>query len=101
MLRVRMPGGVMTAAQYLALDELADRYGNGTLRITTRQGIQFHGIIKGDLKPTIAAINHTLLTTQSACGDVVRNVTTSPAPRARRGACAARGGCADAERGSC
>ncbi len=80
MLRVRMPGGRMTAAQYLALDDVADRYGNATLRITTRQGIQFHGIIKGDLKPTIAAINHALLTTQSACGDVVRNVTTSPAP---------------------
>ena len=80
MLRVRMPGGRMTAAQYLALDELADTYSNGTLRITTRQGIQFHGVIKGNLKPAIAAINHTLLTTQSACGDVVRNVMTSPAP---------------------
>jgi sulfite reductase (ferredoxin) len=80
MLRVRMPGGILTAAQYLALDELADTYANHTLRITTRQGIQFHGIIKGDLKPTIAAINQTLLTTQAACGDVVRNVTTSPAP---------------------
>ena len=80
MLRVRMPGGRMTVAQYLALDGLADQYGNGSLRITTRQGIQFHGIIKDALKPTIAAINHTLLTTQAACGDVVRNVTTSPAP---------------------
>jgi sulfite reductase (ferredoxin) len=80
MLRVRMPGGILTAAQYLALDELADRFGNASLRITTRQGIQFHGIIKSDLKPTIAAINDTLLTTQAACGDVVRNVTTSPAP---------------------
>ncbi len=80
MLRVRMPGGFLTAAQYLALDELADTYGNASMRITTRQGIQFHGIIKSDLKPTIAAINRTLLTTQAACGDVVRNVTTSPAP---------------------
>ncbi len=80
MLRVRMPGGRLTAAQYLALDGLADQYGNGTLRITTRQGIQFHGIVKGELKPTIAAINQTLLTTQAACGDVVRNVMTSPAP---------------------
>ena len=80
MLRVRMPGGILTAGQYLALDDLADTYGNGTLRITTRQGIQFHGIIKSELKPTIAAINQTLLTTQAACGDVVRNVTTSPAP---------------------
>ena len=81
MLRVRMPGGILTAAQYLALDGLADQYGNGTLRITTRQGVQFHGIIKGNLKPTVAAINATLLTTQAACGDVVRNVMTTPAPR--------------------
>jgi sulfite reductase (ferredoxin) len=80
MVRVRMPGGRLTAAQYLALDALSDTYGNATLRITTRQGIQFHGVVKGDLKPAIAAINHTLLTTQSACGDVVRNVMTSPAP---------------------
>jgi sulfite reductase (ferredoxin) len=81
MVRVRMPGGVLTAAQYLALDALADDRANQTLRITTRQGIQFHGILKGDLKPAIAAINATLLTTLAACGDVVRNVTTSPAPR--------------------
>ncbi len=80
MVRVRMPGGRLTAAQYLALDGLSDIYGNATLRITTRQGIQFHGVLKGDLKPAIAAINDTLLTTQAACGDVVRNVITSPAP---------------------
>jgi sulfite reductase (ferredoxin) len=80
MLRVRMPGGILTAAQYLALDGLADEYGNASLRITTRQGIQFHGIVKGELKPAIAAIHATLLTTQAACGDVVRNVMTSPAP---------------------
>ena len=80
MLRVRMPGGRLTAAQYLALDELADDRANGTIRITTRQGIQFHGILKGDLKPAIAGINHTLLTTMSACGDVVRNVMCSPTP---------------------
>lgn len=81
MLRVRMPGGWLTAPQYLALDRLADDRANSTLRITTRQGIQFHGILKGDLKPAIAAINHTLLTTMSACGDVVRNITASPTPR--------------------
>lgn len=80
MVRVRAPGGRMTADQYLALDELAGRHANGTLRITTRQGIQFHGIPKGDLKATIAGINRTLLTSMSACGDVVRNVTTTPAP---------------------
>ena len=81
MLRVRMPGGRLTAAQYLALDELADRYGHATLRVTSRQTIQFHGVVKGNLKPTIVAIHRTLLTTQAACGDVVRNVTTTAAPR--------------------
>jgi sulfite reductase (ferredoxin) len=81
MLRVRMPGGMLTAEQYLALDRLADDHANRTIRITTRQGIQFHGILKGDLKPAIAAVNHTMLTTMSACGDVVRNVMASPTPR--------------------
>ena len=81
MVRVRIPGGALTASQYLALDALADRYANATLRVTTRQAIQFHGVLKGDLRAHIAAINHTLLTTQCACGDVVRNVITSPAPR--------------------
>ncbi len=80
MLRVRMPGGHLTAAQYLGLDRLADDRANHTIRITTRQGIQFHGILKGDLKPAIAAVNHTMLTTMSACGDVVRNIMASPTP---------------------
>lgn len=81
MLRVRMPGGRLTARQYLDMDRLADDRANGTIRITTRQGIQFHGILKGELKPAIAAVNAAMLTTMSACGDVVRNVTASPAPR--------------------
>ncbi len=81
MVRVRAPGGVMTAAQYLSLDAIAGRYANGTLKITSRQGIQFHGTVLGDLKPEIAAINQALLTTYAACGDVVRNVMTTPAPR--------------------
>jgi sulfite reductase (ferredoxin) len=80
MVRVKIPGGRLTAEQYLALDALADRFGNGTLRITTRQGIQFHGVLKGDLKPTIKAINESLMTTLAACGDVVRNVMSTPAP---------------------
>ena len=80
MLRCRMPGGHMTAAQYLYFDRLADTRANGSLRITVRQGIQFHGILKGDLKPAIAEINETLLTTMSACGDVVRNIMASPTP---------------------
>src|SRR5579863_7428238 len=80
MVRVRIPGGRLTAAQYLALDALADRYADGTLRITTRQSIQFHGVVKAGLKSTIAEINEALLTTLAACGDVVRTVTTVPAP---------------------
>jgi sulfite reductase (ferredoxin) len=80
MVRVRIPGGRLTAAQYLALDALADRYANGTLRVTARQSIQFHGVLKPGLKQTIAAINKALLTTLAACGDVVRTVTTVPAP---------------------
>jgi sulfite reductase (ferredoxin) len=81
MLRVRMPGGLLSPAQYLGMDRLADDQANHTIRITTRQGIQFHGILKGDLKAAIAAVNHTMLTTMSACGDVVRNVMASPMPR--------------------
>ena len=80
MVRVRIPGGRLSAQQYLALDDLADRYANGTLRVTTRQSIQFHGVLKRELKETIAGINHALLTTLAACGDVVRTVTTVAAP---------------------
>ncbi|MGD9614616.1 MAG: NADPH-dependent assimilatory sulfite reductase hemoprotein subunit [Alphaproteobacteria bacterium] len=80
MVRVRIPGGRLTADQYLALDDLADRHANGTLRVTTRQSIQFHGVVKSGLKATIAGINQALLTTLAACGDVVRTVTTVPAP---------------------
>ena len=80
MVRVRIPGGRLTAGQYLALDALADRYADGSLRITTRQSIQFHGVVKAGLKATIAEINRALLTTLAACGDVVRTVTTVPAP---------------------
>jgi sulfite reductase (ferredoxin) len=80
MVRVRIPGGRLTAQQYVALDALADRYANGTLRITTRQSIQFHGVVKPGLKAAVAEINRALLTTLAACGDVVRTVTTVPAP---------------------
>jgi sulfite reductase (ferredoxin) len=80
MVRVRIPGGRLTADQYLALDALADRHANGSLRITTRQSIQFHGVVKCGLKAAIADINRALLTTLAACGDVVRTVTTVPAP---------------------
>src|SRR5438876_6708104 len=80
MVRVRIPGGRLTADQYLALDAMADRYANGSLRVTTRQSIQFHGVLKPGLKATIAEINRALLTTLAACGDVVRTVTTVPVP---------------------
>jgi sulfite reductase (NADPH) hemoprotein beta-component len=80
MIRVRVPGGVATPAQWLALDALADRHGGATLRLTTRQAFQLHGIIKGVLKPTIARINEVLLSTIAACGDVNRNVMCNPNP---------------------
>jgi sulfite reductase (ferredoxin) len=84
MVRSRIPGGALTAEQYLAEDELAGRYGNGTLRITTRQGIQLHGVLKGELHATIHSINEALLSTLAACGDVNRNVMACPAPIASR-----------------
>jgi sulfite reductase (ferredoxin) len=80
MLRMKAAGGRVTAAQYLALDEICEKYANGTLRITTRETFQFHCIVKENLKPHIAAINEILLTTLGGCGDVVRNVMCSPAP---------------------
>lgn len=85
MVRSRIPGGVVTAEQYLVEDDLAERYANGTLRITTRQGFQLHGILKGDLHATIHSINESLLSTLAACGDVNRNVMACPAPAAHGG----------------
>ena len=80
MVRVALPAGALDADQYLALEEVADRWANGTLRVTTRQGFQFHGVLKRDLKATIAEVNHRLMTTLAACGDVSRNVMGCPAP---------------------
>jgi len=80
MLRARLPGGVVTPAQWLVFDRIASEYANGTLRITTRQTFQWHGIIKHKLKPTIAAIHHALASTIAACGDVVRNVVSTANP---------------------
>lgn len=78
MIRARVPGGRLTAAQYLTLEAIADRLANGTMRVTTRQTVQFHGVLKGDLKRTMREINAAMLTTFGACGDVVRNVTACP-----------------------
>jgi sulfite reductase (ferredoxin) len=80
MVRCKIPGGRLTASQYLAVDRLAGEYANGTLRFTSRQGIQLHGVLKPHLKDTISGINACLLTTLGACGDVERNVMACPAP---------------------
>jgi sulfite reductase (NADPH) hemoprotein beta-component len=80
MIRVRVPGGVVTPAQFLNMDHIARIYGNGTMRLTTRQTFQLHGIIKSNLKATIREIDAALLTTVAACGDVNRNVMCNPNP---------------------
>jgi sulfite reductase (ferredoxin) len=80
MVRVRVVGGRLTAAQYLACDSLARSVGNGGLRITTRQEFQLHGVLRHDLQTTIRQINDALLSTLAACGDVERNVLSCPAP---------------------
>lgn len=80
MVRNRIPGGKMTAAQFLGELDIADELGNGTIRITTRQSIQLHGVVKHNLWSTIHRINEIRLSTQSACGDVTRNVCCCPAP---------------------
>src|ERR1035438_5188168 len=78
MVRSRVPGGVMTAKQWRVFDDLSARYGNNTMRVTTRQTIQFHGILKSNLRAVIKAINESLLSTLAACGDVNRNVLPPP-----------------------
>ncbi|MEH7111284.1 assimilatory sulfite reductase (NADPH) hemoprotein subunit [Neobacillus niacini] len=80
MLRVRMPGGVATPAQWLVMDELAEKYGNGTLKLTTRETFQMHGILKWNMKSTIQEIHASLLDTIAACGDVNRNVMCASNP---------------------
>ncbi len=80
MIRVRVPGGICTTKQWLSMDEIATSRANGTIRLTTRQAFQLHGVIKGDLKPSIQGINQALMDTLAACGDVNRNVMCSPMP---------------------
>lgn len=80
MVRTRIPGGRVTAEQFLAELDLADQLADGTVRVTTRQGFQLHGVLKGDLHQVIRAINTTKLTTFAACGDVNRNVMCCPFP---------------------
>jgi sulfite reductase (NADPH) hemoprotein beta-component len=80
MIRIRVPAGVATPAQWLRMDELATRYGNGTMKLTTRQAFQLHGIRKRDLKATIQGFNEVMLDSIAGCGDVNRNVMCSPNP---------------------
>lgn len=80
MVRSRIPGGVLTANQWKIFDELSAQYGNNTLRATTRQTIQFHGILKSNLRAVIRGINDSLLSTLAACGDVCRNVLAPTTP---------------------
>jgi sulfite reductase (ferredoxin) len=83
MIRLRLPGGDVHPALWLALDRIAGEYGNDTLRLTTRQSVQLHGVLKHDLRTVIRAVNDELASTLGACGDVNRNVMAAPAPLAR------------------
>src|SRR6267142_4231592 len=80
MVRTKFPGGVLTAHQYLVCDQLSGQYGNNTMRITTRQDFQFHGILKSNLRQTMKSLNEALVSTIAACGDVERNVMAPPTP---------------------
>ncbi|HEY5911997.1 MAG TPA: NADPH-dependent assimilatory sulfite reductase hemoprotein subunit [Verrucomicrobiae bacterium] len=80
MVRTKFPGGVLSAPQYLVCDKLSADYGNNTLRVTTRQDFQFHGILKSNLRQTIRGLNDALVSTLAACGDVERNVMAPPTP---------------------
>lgn len=84
MIRVRLPGGVCTPAQWLKLDELARAHGGETLRITTRQTFQFHWVLKDSLRPIIQGLHETLLDTIAACGDDSRGVMSTVDPQASR-----------------
>ncbi|KAL2222149.1 sulfite reductase [NADPH] subunit beta [Thermoascus aurantiacus ATCC 26904] len=80
MIRCRLPGGVATPSQWLQMDAISSAYGNETMKLTTRQTFQFHGVVKGNLRPAMRAINRAMLTTLAACGDVNRNVMCSSLP---------------------
>jgi sulfite reductase (NADPH) hemoprotein beta-component len=80
MVRSAVPGGVLTSGQWIAMDNLSGQYGNHTLRITTRQTIQFHGILKSNLRALVKGLNEALVSTIAACGDVKRNVMAPPTP---------------------
>jgi sulfite reductase (ferredoxin) len=85
MVRASVPGGRVSAEQWIAMDKLADAVADGSLRLTTRQGVQFHFVHKPNLQSLIRTLNAHLVTTLAACGDVVRNVMACPAPLEARG----------------
>jgi sulfite reductase (NADPH) hemoprotein beta-component len=89
MIRVRIPGGVLTPQQWLMLDKVARDYGNGTMRMTTRQTVQLHGVIKSNLKATLKSIDTVLLNSIAACGDINRNVMCNVLPEQSRAHAAA------------
>ncbi|KIW94155.1 sulfite reductase (NADPH) hemoprotein, beta-component [Cladophialophora bantiana CBS 173.52] len=80
MIRCRLPGGVATPSQWVQMDAIASAHGNETIKLTTRQTFQFHGVIKSKLRPAMRAINKALMTTIAACGDINRNVMCSSLP---------------------
>ncbi|KAM0352480.1 hypothetical protein ACHAPU_002148 [Fusarium lateritium] len=80
MIRCRLPGGISTPKQWVQMDDIANELGNETMKLTTRQTFQFHGVVKSKLKPAMQAINRALMTTIAACGDVNRNVMCSSLP---------------------
>src|SRR6267154_3404791 len=80
MVRTKFPGGVLSAQQYVVCDQLATQYANNTLRITTRQDFQFHGIVKSNIRQSMKSLNEALISTIAACGDVERNVMATPTP---------------------
>ena len=84
MIRCRLPGGVATPQQWIQMDDISDNFGNETMKLTTRQTFQFHGVVKGKLKSAMRAINKALMTTIAACGDVNRNVMCSSLPTASK-----------------
>lgn len=82
MIRVGLPGGRGTAEQYLVMDDLVRNHANGSIRLTTRQAYQLHGVVKGDLRPTLRGVHEALMTSLAACGDIPRNVVATPLPLA-------------------
>ena len=84
MIRCRLPGGVATPKQWIQMDDISNNFGNETMKLTTRQTFQFHGVVKGKLKRAMQGINKALMTTIAACGDVNRNVMCSSLPTASR-----------------